>query len=190
MKNFLKIGEVNITPLLVELRSNPQLWNRHRMRKDREESPHSQMNDIWLRYNDISKYEPPYEGINDEHDSVWYDAYYCLPSAREIIFNIMATAYGERLGGVLITQIPPGGEIKPHADDGWHVRYYDKFYVSLESGPGANFYCEDEVICPNPGDVYWFDNTKMHWVINESNTDRTTLIVCIKTHRFGERSGS
>ncbi len=189
MNNFLKVGTVNVLPLLLEIKSQPELWNKNRLRKDRAGSPHCEMDDIWIRYNDIKNEGPEF---NDEHDSVWYPSYYSLPSARSLIFDLMANVYGERLGGILITKIPPGGSIAPHTDDSWHVRYYDKFYISLESTTGANFSTETEkgieTVCPDPGDVYWFDNKNRHWVVNNSTGDRMTLIVCIKTQRFGERS--
>ncbi len=189
--SFYHFGNIDVNSLNLDIKRQSHLWNKHRMRKDREGSPHADMDDIWLRYNDLSKFESPYDGINDEHDSIWYPAAYSLPSAWPIIFNLMAAVKGERLGGVLITKIPPGGEIKPHTDDTWHVRYYDKFYVSLESDVGANFYCQTkgavEMFCPRVGDVYWFDNTVPHWVKNESDGNRTTLIVCIRTHKFEAR---
>lgn len=187
MKNFLKIAEgVDVMPLLLSIQRQPDLWDRHKVRKEAEGTPHREMSDIWIRYNDVSKYETSgdYGGFNDEHDSVWYPSYYQLPEIRPILFGLMSRVEGERLGGVLITKIPPGHKIEPHADDSWHVQYYDKFYVSLKSNEGANFYCEDEVICPKAGDIYWFDNRRVHWVDNESNDDRMTLIVCIRTHRF------
>ncbi len=189
MRHFTKICDFNVSRLLFEIQSQPELWNNFRLRKDGEGTPHREMDDIWLRYNDINN--TPAAELNDEHDSIWYPAYYCLPSAREIIFSLMTIVCGERLGGVLITKIPPGGKIEPHIDDTWHVRYYNKFYVSLKSEPGAEFCCGDDIgvetLCPRVGEVYHFDNKKNHWVNNNSNSDRMTMIVCIKTHKFGER---
>ncbi len=186
MKNFLKIAEgLDVMPLLLSIQRQPDLWDRHTIRKEAPGTPHAGMSDIWVRYNDIAAYDDgDFRTFNDEHFPIWYPAYYQLPEIRPIIFGLMSRVEGEHLGGVLITKIPPRGQIERHADDGWHVNYYDKFYVSLKSDPGANFYCEDEVICPKAGDVYWFDNTKEHWVVNDSNEDRMTLIVCIRTHRY------
>lgn len=185
MKYFLKVHEgLDVMPLLIQIQRQPDLWNRHTQRKDFTGSSHTQMSDIWVRYNpecaDLAK-------ANDEHDSAWYPAFYQLPTVRPIVFFLMARVEGERLGGVLITKIPPGCVIDPHIDRSWHADYYDKFYVSLQSEPGANFYCEDEVINPRRGDVYWFDNSHRHWVTNESKEDRMTLIVCIRTHRFRDQ---
>lgn len=185
MRNFLKIGEVNVMPLLLSIQRQPELWNRHRQRKEAANGIHAEMDDIWLRYNDYRPYEAmgSWLSFNDEHDSVWYKEYYALPEVRPIVFNLMAQTQAERLGGVLITRIPPGGVIKPHADVGWHVDYYDKFYVTLQGHPMQEFWCDEEVISPRQGEVWWFDNRKMHHVENKSTEDRMTLIICLRLNR-------
>lgn len=187
MKNFQRIAQgVDVMPLLLALQRQPHLWNKESMRKDWVDGPHAGMEDIWVRFNDLNKV-PYLSKMNDEHDSVWYPAFYNLPELRPIIFSLMGRVEGERLGGVLITKIPPGGKILPHKDDSWHVRYYDKYYVSIKNPPESRFFCEDEVITPQQGEVWWFDNTREHWVENNGNDDRITLIICIRNHRYEDR---
>lgn len=187
MKYFeLVRKDVNVQPLLTQLEANPQLWNANKLRKEAKGTPHSGMTDIWVRYNDKTLFEAKgdWTGFNDEHDSVWYPSYYALPSLRPIIFGLMTQVEGERLGGVLITKIPPGCGIAPHVDKGWHVGYYDKYYLSIKSAKGATFHhCSGEFINPVPGDIWLFDNRLEHWVKNESNEDRITLIICIRSNR-------
>ena len=96
----------------------------------------------------------------------------------------MAHVKGERLGGVLITKIPPGVTCMPHVDGGWHAAYYDKYAVQLQSAPRQHFHFQDESLCAAPGDIYWFDNSVEHWVTNESSVDRMTMIVCIRHNRY------
>ena len=96
----------------------------------------------------------------------------------------MAGVRGERLGGVLITRIRPGQICKPHTDPGWHARYYSKFAVQIAAAPEQAFHFEGEKLVTAPGDIYWFDNSHTHWVTNESEVDRITMIVCIKTERI------
>ncbi|MCY1247967.1 hypothetical protein D9M72_613450 [compost metagenome] len=95
----------------------------------------------------------------------------------------MAAVQGERLGGVLITRIRPGQVCKPHTDPGWHARYYQKFAVQIAAAPGQSFNFEGHELVTKPGDIFWFDNSHTHWVTNESDTDRITMIVCIKTEK-------
>jgi hypothetical protein len=179
---------VPVDGVLVELEANPQLWNQHSARKTAPGTPHAQMSDIWVRYAPW----PFGPGIlEDPHVPVWYPAWEKLPSLRPLVFDLMARVQGEMLGGVLITKIPPGCVIDPHADAGWHVEYYEKFYLSLQSEPGAKFGCShrqvNEELEPKPGEVWLFDNRKMHWVDNQSDRDRITCIICIRTDKFGRK---
>ncbi|CAD6548626.1 hypothetical protein LMG28727_04865 [Paraburkholderia kirstenboschensis] len=188
MRHFLQIASgVDVAPLMSAIDAQPDLWDAHRERKESDGTPHARMSDIWVRYNDKSRYQDR-ESFNAEHVPVWYPAWHALPQMRPIIFDLMAKVQGEMLGGVLITRIPPGGGIAAHVDRGWHVEYYDKFYVSLRSAPGAEFFCDHdgttEALNPKEGEIWRFDNRKNHWVENNSKIDRVTLIVCIRTDKY------
>jgi hypothetical protein len=187
MRFFTKLSSgIDVRPLVDVLDTHPDLWDRNGFRKSGRGSPHGGMSDIWVRYNDVAPFAArgDYTGFNDAHVPIWYEAYNVLREALDpIVFPLMARVAGEMLGGILITRIPAGCGIDPHIDQGWHVNYFDKFYLSLKSAPGATFHCGDEVINPAPGDLYHFDNRLEHWVKNESDSDRMTLIVCIRTDR-------
>lgn len=170
-----KIGDgVNIGPLLWALQENPQFWNLHPDRTIHPDSPHHGVDDIWIRYA-----APEVQDKHQPHESVWYPCADVLP-VRDIAMRLMAYVGGERLGGILITRIPPGGQVKPHTDPGWHARYYEKFAVQVASAPGQAFCFEGDRLEPKPGDIYWFDNSQSHWVVNPTQYERITLICCIK----------
>jgi hypothetical protein len=185
----IKLAEgVDVSPLLAEIEAHPELWNAHSARRDAPGSPHTQMSDIWVRYNHPSALKDP-STFNDEHFPVWYPAWEALPSLRQIVFSLMSATEGEHLGGVLITKIPPGCNIEPHIDRSWHVDFYNcKCYLSLKSSPGADFvldYADGQVVLnPRPGEIYRIDNRERHWVVNNSSDDRMTLIVCIRSQQF------
>jgi hypothetical protein len=184
---------VDVAGVLDELEANKSLWDAHTRRKTAPDTPHAQMSDIWVRYNDYRKCQETddWTVFNDAHVPVNYPAWAALPSLRRIVFDLMAKVDGEMLGGVLITKIPPGCGIEPHTDAGWHVEYYEKFYLSLQSAPCATFGCshrgDREALEPKAGDVWLFDNRKMHWVENGSDQDRITCIICIRTDKFGRK---
>lgn len=169
-------------PLMAALMRQPELWNQNKLRTTHPESPHTEVSDIWLRFNDLTKYEAAgeYSGVIDEHESIDYPAFALLPQARQIIFDLMRTVEGKRLGRVLITKMLPGAKIAPHVDGGEHAAYYERYHVILQNNPGSIFRCGDETITMKTGDVYWFNNAIEHEVINNSADDRLTLIVDIK----------
>jgi hypothetical protein len=188
--HFQLIDEgVNIWPLLAELDAQPELWDQHKLRRDLPASPFAAASDIWVRYNDLIRLGDDRQAWNSEHVPVWYPAWHTLPSLRPIVFDLMAKVRGEMLGGVLITKVPAGSRIEMHRDDGWHVQYFDKFYLSLRNPPECAFVCDDgqiqEQLVPRPGEVWLFDNRKPHRVENNGDSDRVTLIMCIRTEMFG-----
>jgi len=182
-KSFIRIcAGLNVAPIAESLLANPQLWDEHPHRRIFNGSPHSQMVDIWARFGDISKGGPGI--LAAPHDSVWYPCAEIISGLKDIAFEIMALVDGERLGGILITKLPPGASIAPHVDSGWHAEYYDKFYVSVQSPKGSAFCFEDGEIISSPGDCYYFQNDRTHWVKNDSDSDRISIIICIKTEAF------
>lgn len=178
------MGElVNMGPCVAEVLANDHLFGEFPQRAESPGSPHTEMTDIWVRYGDIQKMvdEDDFSSIASEHDSIWLKD---LPAVKRVCFEVMAMVDGERLGGVLITKLPPKGRIQPHVDAGWHAQYYDKYFVPIQNEAGAVFYFEDGELEPNIGEVWQFDNSRTHWVHNESDADRIAMIVCIKQDKF------
>lgn len=180
MSNFKYVLRgLDVAPIVAAIQRNPQLWNKYTCRTEGEDSPHCKLDDIWVRYNDFKNFGGDREEFNNEHDSVWYEAADLL-NVKPLAMRLMALVGGERLGGILITKIPAGGKCLPHIDSGWHARYYEKFAVQLQGDIKQAFCFEGEEFRAVAGDVYWFDNSQTHWVNNDSDQDRITMIVCIK----------
>jgi hypothetical protein len=181
LMEFSKLDiKLNVTPLRKAIEDHPELFDQFTFRKSDPGSPHTEMQDIIFRYNPRENYHGNREEFNGPHDAEWYEAASVIPEVKDIVFPIMEEVKGERLGMVLCTKLPPGGEIKPHVDGGWHAEYYKKYYVSVKNKPGAVFYFENGSIDPDEGEVYEFNNAKPHWVENKSKEDRIALIVCIR----------
>lgn len=184
MRNFqLMMTNVDVVPLLNAVMRNAHLWNQHKLRTTHENTPHSAVSDIWLRFNDLSLYENQEAKVLDEHESINYPAFAVLPQARPLIFGLMNAVQGERLGRCLITRLAPGDRITKHADSGSHAAYFDRYHVVLQGHPGCVFNCGNETVQMRTGEVWWFQNQIEHEVINDSAADRIHLIVDIRTLR-------
>lgn len=168
---------VEVSPIVDAINANPQLWNEYTLRTAAYE--HSDVSDIWVRYNSWKNYIGDRLAFNAEHDSSWYPVEKILP-VRRVILDVMHFVGGERLGGVLITKIPAGKQCRPHVDGGWHATYYEKFAVQLQSNDQQAFHFDGESLVSKPGDLYTFDNSYTHWVKNDSESDRMTMIICIR----------
>lgn len=177
---------LDVSSATLELMQNINLFGEINTRKSASKI-HSQMEDIWLRYQNIDNMieTGDYSRISDEHDSTWLKN---LPHCKRLCFEVMRLVDGERLGGVLITKLPPKGNILPHTDGGWHAEYYDKYYIPIVNDPESVFCFDEGEIHSRPGDIWAFDNSYNHWVKNNSKRDRIAMIVCIKQNKY-DRSG-
>lgn len=181
LKNFQTIlTNLNVQPLLDALKENEHLWNQNTLRTTHEKSPHKEVDDIWIRFNDLSK--DVREAIEDK-ETMWYPAAFVLPTST-YIFTLAQLVAGDRFGRCVITRTPPGHKIDRHVDYGSPVAYYQRFHIALQNEEGAAFICGDEEFTPQAGDVFVFDNSKEHEVVNNSSTDRITMIVDIHTKCF------
>ena len=163
-------------PLMISVQRQ-DLWNQNTLRTTHPGTPHTEVDDIWLRFNDLK--EP--ENVMDQHESINYPAFAVLPQARPLVFGVMNRVDGERLGRVLITRLSPGKKIALHVDGGAHAAYYDRFHVVLQASPGSLFRSGNETVQMMPGDVWWFDNAQEHEVINNGIDDRIHMIVDVRT---------
>jgi len=158
-------------------------WDRHTPRKtiQPELNPHTEMSDIWVRFNAWENFHGDLRAMCAPHKSVWYPVADEVPALRLLVNDVLAHLGPVELGMVLITRLPPGGKINPHVDGGWHAAYYnDKYAVQLQGNAEQSFNFQNHWISPNPGEVFWFDNSQLHWVFNDSSEDRMTMIICTR----------
>lgn len=173
MENILTLARgINVMQLQLQLKRNPQLWNRKSERTAHADSPHREASDIWARYTRTLD--------EDDRDIVWLESSELLPEVKKHARAIMGLVNGDALGGVLITRIPPGCRVHPHVDRGWHAETYEKFALQIAAHPQQAFCYEDGEHVTAPGDLFWFHNQASHWVLNDSPVERITMIVCVK----------
>lgn len=99
---------MDVSQAVAEIEAQPDVWNRHCLRTAGEGTPHKEIPDIWVRYNAWENFTGDPAAFNAEHEPSWYPVIEQLPAVRKIIFDVMHAVQGERLGGVLITKVPPG----------------------------------------------------------------------------------
>lgn len=175
MRNFQLLGQQNVIPLLHQIALHPKLWNQNRLRTEHPGSPHSACDDILLRFQGESSQ------IIDDPECIWYPAWDVLTEAHNLIFDLCRVVKAERIGRLIISRLPPGGVITPHVDGGAVAQVYTRYQMPLQSALGVVFECEGEKVQMVGGEVWWFDNKRTHSVINNSATDRISLIADLRT---------
>lgn len=157
------------------LQTRPYLWNQNDLRRSTPEL--SECDDIWLRFPTV---ESAVTNGLGEFECVNYPAFAELPQVRNIIFSLMRQVEGERLGPVMLSRLAPGKQIYPHDDGVKHTSYYKRYQVALHSLPGVLFRSGDEQVNMRTGEVWWFDNSLNHEVVNNSPDDRLAMIIDIR----------
>jgi hypothetical protein len=177
-----------VASLVSEIHAHPELWNDFDLRTNHPQSPHRELSDIFVRYNARENFTGDRQAFNGPHVPVWWPAADLLPSARKIAMQLMRELNGDELGMVLITKIPAHTQCYPHTDNGHHAGRYDKYAVQLASAERQFFEVDGVRLSAKPGEVYFFDNSRLHRVVNDSDEDRMSLIVCIRNRFTMERS--
>jgi hypothetical protein len=192
MENFRKIGSgLAVVPLALALsryHKSHDIWREDTFLRDYPQGPFGDTESVILRFPPRSVHETEaalkaHESNFDQHENVDQPVFAMLIEARVLIFDLMAFVQGERLGRCMINKLRPGGRIYPHADTPVHAAYWDRFHIVLQSAPGSNFRCGDEVINMQAGECWWFNNLVEHEVTNNSGDDRIHLIVDIRTRK-------
>lgn len=189
MNNFQKIAVgIDTVPLLLAIKRRPDLWKEDTYLRDYPQGPFAQIESIMLRFPVKSVHETEEElakhvSAYDQHESIDYPAYALLTEARPLVMNLMHYVGGERLGRVMINKIAPGGVIYPHRDTPAHAEYYSRFHIVLQSQPGVVFRAGTEQVYMAQGEIWYFDNSEEHEVLNNSADDRIHMIVDIRTSR-------
>jgi hypothetical protein len=173
MRYFNKLAEgIDVTQLRVALMRNPQLWNQDNCRREFEGTPHKETEDILLRF-----------GSADGNDLEAVDtaAMSSMPKAKDAARAIMMSVGGVRLGRIVITRLEPGRKILPHSDVvGEYAKYYTRFHLVLQGLPGSLFNCGDETVVMQTGELWWFDASAEHSVVNNSKDDRLHMLVDVR----------
>lgn len=169
---------VDVVPLLQALVQQPELWNQNKFRTTFKDTPHGQVDDIWIRF---SKETPDTNEVADDmRQIVWYPAFQKLPQVVPIIRDLMFRFNGYELQRCVITRLRPGGRILPHADnkgDYVHVGDISRYHVVLQGLPGSLYRTGDETVNMKTGEVWWFNALLEHEVQNNSADDRLHMLV-------------
>ena len=181
LKSFKYHGTVSgVDALAAELDRQPDLWNERPART--QLAAFRGTDDIWLRWRNEAELTSP-EAYLEPHYPVFYPPWYKLKAAHSIVKALVERFRPGFVGGILITRIPAGESVKPHKDGGWHAHYCNaKFYVPLRANDRCVNHAEGgQRVVMREREVWAFDNTVTHWVENDGEEERISLIVCMKT---------
>lgn len=179
MKNFHQIATgIDVMPAMQEIMRNQDLWDKNTLRTKTPGTPHAEVNDIWLLFNEIDPADP----MRAANDLIVrpYEAWLKLQWCKKLAIDTLARVWGRQLGRVIVTKLEPGKQIPSHKDAGAPAQYFSRYQIALQSLPGAIFTIEDEAVMFESGSAWWINNRAEHSVKNNSKDDRVVLIVDVR----------
>ena len=185
MRNFRLIhAGLDVAPILAEAGSRAgACGTRTGIGRIVRGTAHGAMDDIWLRARAREEINTDM-AFNEPYWPVFYPAWERLPAIHNVVWSLMGMSHAVQLGGCLITRIPSGARILPHADCGWHAEWFQtKYYVVLQGGPRCLNICEQDVVNMRAGEIWSFENRLVHSVENEDDSERVSLIVSLRVER-------
>jgi hypothetical protein len=182
VRNFLKIGSVQVGGMQQVLWRNPQLWNQHPFRRTYQGTPHEDTDDIWIRYLPEGQ-EGQMRDIGST-ESVWHKESEVLNDCvRSTVLDLMRATNSFTLDRLLISRLPPGGRILRHHDRGMaytSIPGLARYHIVIQGLPGSMFYCGDEEVNMKTGEIWWFNPLEEHSVCNNSAGDRIHLMADLR----------
>jgi len=173
-------SDLDVRPLMRSIEAHPALWQQITARQTVPGTPHVDTQTIFLRWAAAQTIEAVFNDL----DSVDYPALMALPEARSLFAQAVEHAGATHLARAIIVSLKPGGRITPHADEGAYADHYERFHMILQSDAGNLFHVA-EPSTPHiyttaemrPGELWWFNHKRTHWVENRSNRERIHLIM-------------
>ncbi len=111
----------------------------------------------------------------DVHESRWTTGSKLYPVARRFLKD-----FAEEQSGLLsrakIVCLPPGRRVYAHIDRGEYYEVRDRYHLVLRSAKGSWLKTADEEVRMHEGELWWFDNHKIHEAFNDSDEDRIHMI--------------
>lgn len=174
MKYFTQLGQdIPVDALVASIAGKPHLWHANRARTTFPGTPHGEVADILVRFGTSTR----------DATSHWHPAASELPEVFPLLRGVMFTSNAYQLDRVIISSLPPGGQILAHTDNvGEYTADLDRVRLHLVlNGTGGNiFNCGDETVDMKTGDLWAFDARTKHSCQNTGTEPRVHLLVDVR----------
>jgi len=84
----------------------------------------------------------------------------------------------------MVVKLLPESEIRPHVDDTEYLQLTRRHHIAIKTNDKVLFCVDKECINMKPGECWEINNSKEHFVKNDSNEERIHLIIDIMPNKF------
>ncbi len=173
MKYFKLIdGNVDPKPILDEIESVEDAWA---LSTGRQDKIAVQREALAIPLRGLRKSAINGRARRDVHESRWTTGSKRFPFIRAYLEEV-AKGLNSLPGRAKIVCLPAGKRVYPHIDRGEYYRVRNRYHLVLQSAAGSWLKAEDEEIRMKEGELWWFDNDRMHEAFNDGDQDRIHMI--------------
>ena len=182
-------GGFDPAPLLARLTED--MWNADTRRQDYPGTVHKDTRCIFVRWADMQDDETVGEAVFYNLNTI--DLPMCetlMPEIGEACMSLLERLGDvNKLGRVMLTELPAGAGIPTHIDEGVYGNLYDRFHLCLQGDEGSVYECGGKTLSPLPGDMFWTNHKRPHSVRNDGEVTRIHLILDAQAFWFTRMRG-
>ncbi len=173
MKYFKLIDEgVDPNPFLDEIASVPDAWA---LSTGRQDKIAVQREALAIPLRGLKKSAINGRARRDVHETRWTTGSKRFPFIRSYLEDV-ANRLDSLPSRAKVVCLPAGKRVYPHIDRGEYYRARNRYHLVLKSSTGSWLKTEDEEIRMKEGELWWFDNDRMHEAFNDGDQDRIHMI--------------
>jgi Aspartyl/Asparaginyl beta-hydroxylase len=180
LKNFRRVRvDVDTAPFLAEIEKNSSDWVRRTERQNRK-TEQRETQTIFLRAPTLSLIPGAIRNLmgivlQDAHGSFW------TPESRKLpvtcgFLRRFADEHKAKLARATLVRLKPGGKVYEHIDEGEYYKKRNRYHLVLQSPNGSVLNSGGENVTMRNGELWWFDNKKMHSALNYGDDWRIHII--------------
>ena len=178
---FKRLGsDINILPILKQVAENFNDFNLPPSRRTARDDLREPVQKETMALRLVKGVPLPGTGIEgkqkrfgDSHETIKTELYYKYDECVYFL-NWFEKTYGGKLYRVSIVHLSAGGKVYPHIDIGDYYKNKNRFHLVLSGY--YNYTVDGETQRLGAGDLFWFNNKKMHSCINATPIPRISLI--------------
>ncbi len=142
-------------------------------RSDSPTSPHKGTQSVFLRMSDLILPSDVFDDLDAFTCPILIDS----PKVQDVISDVSYLVQASRIGRAMLVNLPPGGRVVPHEDQGEYCASYRRFHLPIVTNDKVLFTCGETQKHLEEGMVYEIDNKQTHSTSNPSDYHRLHLII-------------
>ena len=174
------IKHYNVDKLIdyVKLMSDEQ-WKEDLTRKNEPDGPH---HDAYAYYITNT--------IFDWHSGKKYNGHTFKTKDQKLIdlitpmFQDIEKNHDGKIGMCIFIKLPPNQEVDAHYDIGNYLGCVRRHHIALVTNEKTTFTVDKNTIKMEPGDLWEINNNKLHYAINNGETDRIHLLIDVVPNKL------